>query len=109
MGLLTIIYNALNKTAKCPLQDLRACLDAALEQVDTLRERVQEKDSERKELDQKIQQIRKESQEAQKALEESLRESKRYQCSLELLSRYYWWFLLCKSCVLVQGFWLNMF
>lgn len=70
-------------------QDLRGRLDAALEQVDTLRDHLQERDSERRELEHKIQEVRRESQEAQTALqEESLRDGNRYRCSLELLSRY---------------------
>lgn len=71
------------------LQDLRGRLDAALEQVDTLRDHLQERDTERRELEQKIQIVRKESQEAKKDLEESLRDSNRHRCSLELMSRYF--------------------
>lgn len=69
-------------------QDLRGCLDAALEQVETLRVHVQERDAERRELEHKIQEARKETQDTKKALEESLRDSKRYCRSLELISRY---------------------
>uniref|UniRef100_A0A3B4GVC1 Ciliary rootlet coiled-coil, rootletin family member 2 n=1 Tax=Pundamilia nyererei TaxID=303518 RepID=A0A3B4GVC1_9CICH len=68
------------------LQELRARLGAALEQVDTLREHQQERDAERRELEQKIQDVRRESQEDKKALEESLRDSNRYRRSLELIS-----------------------
>lgn len=69
-------------------QDLRGCLDAALEQVDTLRSLLQERDTERRELEQKIQEVGRENKEAKKALEESLRDSGRYCRSLELISRY---------------------
>lgn len=69
-------------------QDLRGCLDAAMEQADTLRNHLQGGDAERRELEQKIQEVRRENQEAKKALEESLRDSNRYRCSLELISRY---------------------
>lgn len=70
-------------------QDLHGRLDAALEQVDTLRDHLQERDAERRELEQSIQEARRESQEAKKALEESLRDSNRYHCSLKLISRYF--------------------
>lgn len=63
-------------------------MEAAQEQVDTLRDHLQEKDVERKKLEQKIQEVRKESLEAKKTLEDSLRDSNRYRCSLELLARY---------------------
>ncbi len=69
-------------------QDLRGRLDAALEQVDTLRDHLQERDSERRALEQKIQEVRRESEEAKKALEENIRDSNRYRSSLEVISRY---------------------
>lgn len=83
---LTYKYNTNASTYN--LQDLRGCLDAALEQVDTLRNHLQGGDTERRELEQKIQELRRENQEAKKALEESLRDSNRYRCSLEVISRY---------------------
>ncbi|AWP11438.1 putative rootletin-like [Scophthalmus maximus] len=67
-------------------RDLRGCLDAALEQVDTLRGYLQDRDVERRGLEQKIQEVGRETQEAKKALEESLRDSNRYCNSLELIS-----------------------
>ncbi|XP_034736357.1 rootletin [Etheostoma cragini] len=67
-------------------QDLRGHLDAALEQVETLRNHLQKRDTERRELEQKIQEVRRESQEAKAALEDSLRDSNRYRCSVELIS-----------------------
>lgn len=70
-------------------QDLRGRLDAALEQVDTLRDHLQERDTERRELEQKIHEVKRESQETTKALEESRRDSNRYRSSLELISRYF--------------------
>lgn len=70
------------------MQDLRGCLDAALEQVETLRNHLQRGETERRQLEQKIQEVRRENQEAKKALEESLRDSNRYHCSLELITRY---------------------
>ena len=69
-------------------QDLHGCLDAALEQVDTLRHHLQEREIERRELELKIQEVEREMQEAKKASEERLRESNRYCRSLELISRY---------------------
>lgn len=67
---------------------MRGCLDAALEQVHSLRAHLQDRDSERTELEQKIQGLKRESQEARAALEESLRDGSRSLCSLELVSRY---------------------
>uniref|UniRef100_A0AAV2KTB0 Rootletin-like coiled-coil domain-containing protein n=1 Tax=Knipowitschia caucasica TaxID=637954 RepID=A0AAV2KTB0_KNICA len=68
------------------IQDLHGCLDDTLEQVSTLRVRLEENDLEKKELEKKIQEAQKESEEAQMALEESLRECKQYQTSLDLIS-----------------------
>ncbi|XP_068447240.1 rootletin isoform X3 [Clinocottus analis] len=82
---LLAVHSALSKHQK-QTQDLRGRLDAALEQVDTLRDHLQEKDTERRELEQMIQDVRRESQEAKTALEENLRECHRYRCSLELMS-----------------------
>ncbi|KAF3835741.1 hypothetical protein F7725_028299 [Dissostichus mawsoni] len=67
-------------------QDLRGRLEAALDQEETLRDHLQERDAERKELEQKVLEVRRESQEAKTALDESLRDSNRYRCSVELLS-----------------------
>ncbi|XP_013866473.1 rootletin isoform X2 [Austrofundulus limnaeus] len=66
--------------------DLHARLEAALEQVDTFHDLLQERDAEKMELEQMIQEVQKESQEVQKALEESIRDSCRSHCSLELIS-----------------------
>ncbi|KAI9542517.1 hypothetical protein NQZ68_019199 [Dissostichus eleginoides] len=67
-------------------QELRGRLEAALDQEETLRDHLQERDAERKELEQKVLEVRRESQEAKTALDESLRDSNRYRCSVELLS-----------------------
>ncbi|XP_034091518.1 rootletin isoform X3 [Gymnodraco acuticeps] len=67
-------------------QDLRWRLEVALDQEETLRDHLQERDAERKELEQKVLEVRRESQEAKTALDESLRDSNRYRCSVELLS-----------------------
>ncbi|KAK5930141.1 hypothetical protein CgunFtcFv8_026404 [Champsocephalus gunnari] len=67
-------------------QDLRGRLEAALDQEETLRGHLQEREAERKELQQKVLEVRRESQEAESALDESLRDSNRYRCSVELLS-----------------------
>ncbi|XP_034387086.1 rootletin [Cyclopterus lumpus] len=82
---LMAVHSALSKHQK-QTQDLRGRLDAALEQVETLRDHLQERDTERRELEQRIQEVRRESQEAKTALEENLREGHRYRCSLELMS-----------------------
>ncbi|XP_034438966.1 rootletin isoform X1 [Hippoglossus hippoglossus] len=82
---LMAVQTALSKHQK-QTQDLHGCLDAALEQVDTLRHHLQEREIERRELEQKIQEVEREMQEAKKASEESLRESNRYCRSLELIS-----------------------
>lgn len=62
-------------------------MKAALEQVDTLRDELHEKNSELTKLEQMIQEIRRELQEAKEALEESLKENNRSRCTLELISR----------------------
>ncbi|TNN74186.1 Rootletin [Liparis tanakae] len=82
---LMALHSALSKHQK-QTQDLRGRLDAALEQVETLRDHLQERDTERRELEQKIQEVSRESQEAKTALEETLREGHRHRCSLELMS-----------------------
>lgn len=74
-------------TLSCEPQELRAQLEAALEQVDTLHEHQQQRDTERRELEQKIQEVRQESQEAKKTVEESLTDSNRDRSSLELISK----------------------
>lgn len=70
------------------LQDQNGCLGAALEQVETLRNHMQEMGIGRREMEQKIQELRIESQEAKTALDESLKGNNRYRCSLELITRY---------------------
>lgn len=70
-------------------QELRGRLDAAVEQADALRERLQGRDAENRKLEQKIQEVAKESQEARRGLEEELRDSSsRSRRSLELVSKY---------------------
>lgn len=70
-------------------QELRGRLDAAVEQADALRKRLQGRDTENTNLEQRIQEVAKESQEARRALEEALRNSSsRSRRSLELVSRY---------------------
>lgn len=60
-----------------------------MEQADALRERLQERDANRRSLEQKIQEVTKENQEARRDLEEELRDSSsRSRRSLELVSRY---------------------
>ncbi|XP_028300551.1 rootletin [Gouania willdenowi] len=82
---LMAVQNTLSRHQK-QTQELRACLDATLEQGDTLRDHLKDKDAERRKLEQKIQDGRRGIQEVKKALEESLRESNRYRCSVELIS-----------------------
>ncbi|KAM3850238.1 uncharacterized protein crocc2 [Diretmus argenteus] len=82
---LTAVQNLLSKHQK-QTQDLRGRLDAALEQVSTLRNHLQEKDAERRELEQRIQEVRRDFQEAKQTLEESHRDSSRYRSSLDLIS-----------------------
>uniref|UniRef100_A0A3P8URD3 Ciliary rootlet coiled-coil, rootletin family member 2 n=1 Tax=Cynoglossus semilaevis TaxID=244447 RepID=A0A3P8URD3_CYNSE len=79
------VQSALSKHQK-QAQDLRGCLDAALEQVDDLRRHLQERDSEKRELELKVQEVLRESQEAKTSLAESIRDSSRYCRSLELIS-----------------------
>lgn len=59
----------------------------ALEQVDTFKDQLQEKNDERTKLEQMIQEMQAKHQETEKALQESLIESNQSLCTLELLSR----------------------
>ncbi|XP_053708808.1 rootletin isoform X2 [Synchiropus splendidus] len=67
-------------------QELQECLNAALEEANTLQNRLLEKNSQTKELEQRIQELTTEYQEAKKALQENLRDRESCHCSLELIS-----------------------
>nr|XP_054604928.1 rootletin [Nothobranchius furzeri] len=79
------VQNVLSKHRE-QTQHLRACLEAALQKVDTFQDQLKERDAERTKAEQTIQEIQRESQEAKTALEENLKRSSRDRCTLELIS-----------------------
>ncbi|MED6266669.1 hypothetical protein CHARACLAT_004383 [Characodon lateralis] len=81
---LIAVQNVLSKHLQ-ESQEMDARLKAALVQVDTFKDQLQQKYAERTKLEKTIQDIQREHQEAKKALEESLKENKRSRCTLELI------------------------
>lgn len=69
------------------LQELQNRVEAALQQAATLRDRLHDREAERRQLEQRIQQLEHENHRAERAGEESNRDAQRYRNSLGIISR----------------------